>query len=157
MSISRPHRGGASVGRLADLDPVEAGAVLCLRLWCDGPAARTQVRGDFAKVLGPEVARRALNSFEELCDLCVSHGRRPLIRHHLTCQCLGADEACFATFIAAATEGARDDAILIATILVRADIAFCLIDHAQAFGLALKRMALKATLPVPPPAQDTFH
>lgn len=153
--ITPAHRGGAPVGYLTELGPVEAGAVLYLRLWCEGPDAQAQVWNDFATALGPEGGRRALKSFETVFDLCVCHGRRPLMRHHVTCQCLGADESCFANFIGYASEGEREDALLIATTIVRPDVATILVGAAQEFGLALRRMAIKADRMVAHP--ETLH
>ncbi|MEL6104228.1 MAG: hypothetical protein AAFR68_23370, partial [Pseudomonadota bacterium] len=89
--------------------------------------------------------------FETLCDLCVRHGRRPLMRHNVTCKCLGADESCFANFVGYASEGDREDALLIATTMVRPDVAPALVGVAQEFGLALKRMAIKANRPITKP------
>jgi len=129
------------------LDPVEAGAVLYLRLWCDGPSAQAQVWDDFSNMLGPTQGREALKSFETLCDLCIRHGRRPLMRHSVSCKCLGADESCFANFVAAAAEGENEDAIMIATLLVRPDMAPCLMAVAAQFGLALKRMTTGIPIP----------
>ncbi len=143
-----PHRGGAPVGYVTELGPVEAGAVLYLRLWCDGPEAQVQVWNDFATALGPKSGRKVLKSFETLCDLCVRHGRRPLMRHSVTCKCLGADESCFANFIGYASEGEREDALLIATTIVRPDMAPSLVGLAQEFGLALRQMAIKARQPI---------
>ncbi|MCX7561432.1 hypothetical protein OS190_17850 [Sulfitobacter sp. F26204] len=148
MNARTPHRGGAPVGYVTELGPVEAGAVLYLRLWCDGPDAQAQVWNDFATAFGPEHGRKVLKSFESLCDLCVRHGRRPLMRHHVTCKCLGADESCFANFVGYASEGEREDALLIATTIVRPDIAPSLVGLAQEFGLALRRMAVKADRPI---------
>jgi len=144
MNAMTPHRGGAPVGLVTELGPVEAGAVLYLRLWRDGPEAQLQVWNDFATALGPECGRKALRSFECLCDLCVQHGRRPLMRHHVSCKCLGGDEACFANFIGYASEGEREDALLIATTLVRPDMAPSLAGLAQDVGLALRQMAVRA-------------
>ena len=155
MNAITPHRGGAPVGYIAELDLVEAGAVLYLRLWCDGPDAQAQVWNDFATVLGPENGRKALKSFARLCDLCVRHARRPLMRHHVSCKCLGADESCFANFVGYASEGEREDALFIATTIVRPDIAPILVGHAQEFGLALRRMAIKADQPIEKPI--TLH
>lgn len=154
-AMSPPHRGGAPVGYVTELGPVEAGAVLYLRLWCDGPDAQTQVWNDFATALGPEKGRKALKSFETLCDLCVRHGRRPLMRHNVTCKCLGADEACFANFVGYASEGDREDALMIATTIVRPDMAAVLVGVAEEFGLALRRMALMAKHPIATP--KTLH
>lgn len=136
-----PPRGGASVGFMTELNPVEAAAVLYLRLWSEGDAGRARMRADFRMALGSDGGHRQHAAFCQLCELCVTHGRRPLMRHHLTCKCLGADESCFANFIASAAEGSREDAILIATLIVRADVAFGLADLAQQVGLAFRRMA----------------
>lgn len=150
MNAMTPHRGGTPVGFVAELGPVEAGAVLYLRLWCDGPEAQAQISRDFATALGPDSGRSAVQSLETLCDLCVRHGRRPLMRHHVTCKCLGADESWFATFIGYASEGERDDAFLIATTMVRPDLAPALVGMAQDVGLALRQMAIKAHRPLTP-------
>ena len=144
MTDASQNRGGAPVGYVAELGPVEARAVLYLRLWCDGTNAQTQVWNDFAVALGPLQGRNALKSFEKLCNLCVQHGRRPLMRHHVTCKCLGADESCFANFIGYASEGNREDALLIATTMVKPNVAPTLVGLAQEFGLALRRMAIMA-------------
>lgn len=140
-----PHRGGAPVGYVSELAPIEAGAVLYLRLWFDGPAAQAQVWDDFASALGPSAGRAALKSFEHLCDFCVRYGRRPLMRHHVTCSCLGADESCFATFIGYASEGAREDALMMATTIVRPDMAAPLAGLAEEVGMALRRIVGPAT------------
>ncbi|WP_305971091.1 MULTISPECIES: hypothetical protein [unclassified Mameliella] len=136
-------RGGAPVGYLSELGPVEAGAVLYLRLWNDGDASRSEVWNDFARHLGAAEGRQALGAFEELCALCARHCRRPLMRHHVTCKCLGADESCFATFIGYASEGQREDALLLAMTLVRPDMAPILAGLAEDFGLALRRMTCR--------------
>lgn len=146
MSAAAPHRGGAPVGYVAELGPVEAGAVLYLRLWFDGSDAQSKIWKDFATLLGPQHGRKALKSFKALCDRCVRHGRRPLMRHHVTCKCLGADESCFADFIGYASEGEREDALRIATTIVNPNMAPELVGLAQDFGLALRRMARKANM-----------
>jgi hypothetical protein len=142
-------RGAAAVGLVADLQAVEAGAVMYFRLWHDGPSAREIMSSDFVATMGPDIGRRTLASFQAICSLCATHGRRTLVHHHLNCRCVGADEACFANFIGAAAEGAHEDALLIATMLVRADLAPSLTYHAEAFGLALKRMELRAAQAAP--------
>jgi hypothetical protein len=144
MSISNQNRGGADVGFITELDGVEAASVIYLRLWCDGPDAQAQIRDDFASSLGPERGRSALKSFEDLCSLCSRHGRRPLMRHSLQCKCLGADESCFANFIAAAATGEREDAMLIATLLVRPDVAPLIASLAADVGRAFMMMRLGA-------------
>ena len=85
-----------------------------------------------------------MTAFETLSALCAQYGRRPLMRHGLDCKCVGADESCFANFIGYASEGAREDAMLMATNLVRPDMALVLVGLAEEFGFALKHMAIKA-------------
>jgi len=149
--------GAAAVGHISDLEPLEGFAVLYLRLWCDSPTTQEQVWNDFAGRLGPAAGREAVRALEDLCSLCARHGRRALIRHQLTCQCLGADEACFANLVAHAVDGEREDALLIATLLVRPDVSPLLASAAQTFGLALKRMALRTDHKAEPAAPQTIH
>lgn len=142
MTITQQKRGSAPVGLITDLDSIEAASVIYLRLWCDGPQAQAVVWNDFAKCLGTQRAKKALHAFEQLCNLCARHGRRPLMHHAVECQCLGADESCFANFIATAATGEREDALLIATLLVRADVAPIVASLAADVGLALHQLRL---------------
>ena len=162
MTQTTPPRGAAPVGFLTELGSVEAASVIYLRLWCDGPESQAQVWNDFAARLGPNQGRKALKSFEDLCALCTRHGRRPLMRHSVQCKCLGADESCFANFVAAAATGEREDAMLIATLLVRADVAPMIASLACDVGLALKQMQLGApadfaAAPLPNQTPKTLH
>lgn len=144
MSVADRARGGAPVGRVADLDAVEAAAVIYFRLWCEGPCARGRVEEDFCTRLGQTHGQSALSALGSMMELCARHGRRPLMRHGVSCTCLGADEACFATFIAQAATGAREDALMMAMLMVRPDMAPMLTGMAAQFGLALGRMQLGA-------------
>lgn len=159
MISAKQNRGGAPVGFITELGAVEAASVLYLRLWCDGPASQSQMWSDFARELGPVQGRSAMQSFEELCRLCTQHGRRPLMRHSVQCKCLGADESCFANFIATAADGEREDAMLIATLLVRPDVAPLIASLATNFGLALKQMHLSAPrdMTTSLPSSQTLH
>ena len=156
MSVAQDKRGGAAVGLITELSGLEAASVIYLRLWCDGADAQLQVRNDFTTCLGADQGRKAVRSFEELCSLCAKHGLRPLMRHSIHCKCLGSDESCFANFIATATEGEREDAMLIATLLVRPDFAPLIAALAADFGLALKRMHLSAPRDLSAPSH-TLH
>lgn len=133
-------RGGAPVGHLGELDEVEASSVLYLRLWCSGAEGQTQVRDDFAATLGRAGGAVALETLETFLCAAVEHGRRPLVRHDVLCSCVGADEAVIANFVAAAVSGDRDDALMIATLLVRAEMAPALTDLARQVGLTLRSL-----------------
>lgn len=158
MTQNTHHRGGAPVGFMTELDAIEAASVIYLRLWNSGPEAQVQVWNDLARGLGAERGKTALRSFETLCATCAQHGRRPLMRHSVHCKCIGADESCFANFIATAATGEREDAMLIATLLVRPDVAPLVASLAADFGLALMQMRLAAPRDVTPShATRTLH
>ncbi|WP_170763806.1 hypothetical protein [Ruegeria lacuscaerulensis] len=150
---SHSTRGGTAVGRLSDLTPIEAGAVMYLRLWGDGASGRADAASDFKVALGVDCGRAAMLTLDRLCSLCANYGRRPLIRHGLGCSCLGADENCFAQMIAAASEGAREDAMMMATLIVRPDFAPALTSLSEELGLALRRMT--AAIPIPNTGHET--
>lgn len=139
MSEATLSRGGATVGSLSALPALEAEAVLCLRHWFSGPEARRHMRAQLTASLGGTGAEDAVNHFRQLCQLCLSHGRRPLVRHGLHCDCLGADENVFANLIAAAAEGEHADAMMLATLIVAPRMAPGLMSAATEFGQALKQ------------------
>ena len=60
------------------------------------------------------------------------------MRHGGGCPCLGADEAAFAQLVQTATEGEREDALMLACCMVRPDLAPSLVHLAQMAGLALR-------------------
>ena len=133
-------RGGAPVGYLDEISPVEAASVVYLRLWADGSFGRDRVWADFEPIVGHEETMKALQTFGQLCSLCVNYGRRPLARHGINCRCLGGDEACFATFMSYVCEGEREDAFLMAANMVRPKIASNLVTLAEDFGAVLKKV-----------------
>lgn len=143
MSPIRPPRGAAAVGRITELDPVEAGAVLYMRLCASAPDALDRMTDNFISLLGAEAGHRAATQLHRLIELCNGHARRPLCPHALGCTCLGGDEACFARMVASAAEGAGEDALMMALLLVRADIAPVISGLAQDAGLSLRRMTLR--------------
>ncbi len=158
MSQPPSHRGGATVGVLSELPPIEATAVRHLRQWFDSPGTRLEMRDEVISHLGAELTDVALQTFGQLCMLCVQHGRRPLIRHGLQCACLGADENCFANMVAAAADGQVDDTMLFASLIVRPSMARELLPLASEFGFLLRQMTTAMPPPLPRrPASTTLH
>ena len=51
MRPSQISRGGAPVGFLSELDPIESTAITYLRLWCQSLEAQTAIARDFEIVL----------------------------------------------------------------------------------------------------------
>ncbi len=96
--------------------------------------------------------------FEELLDLLADYRRRPLVRHAPDCRCVGADEAVFAHFVTTAATGEREDAMLIATLLVRADVSPLAASLAQTVGLMVHAAAgPHSAPPKPPPRSPSLH
>ncbi len=157
MSSRTKHRGGAPVGYINELDPIESSAVCYLRLWCEGFEAQRAIVRDLETAFGEETGRRVAGNFEELCKLCIHHGRRPLMRHGVQGKCLGADESCLANFIAYAADGARDDAMIIAMTIVSPDKAPFLACLAENFGMALREMAVTTRVMAPQTINQTLH
>ena len=131
-------RGSVPVSRLDVLPDAELCLICYLRLW--NPSRST---GGAWAATAPEVVEglgtEFLQQFDELLLLLSSHGRRPLMRHAADCRCVGADEAVFAHFVMTAATGAREDAMLMATLLVRADMAPLVLSQAQGIGLSVLR------------------
>jgi hypothetical protein len=142
MSVEPRHPGAAPVGRLAELPPLEREVIHCLRLWCAGPDGPGAVSRELAARHGALIGRGLAADFGELVRTMAGHSRRPLVGHAPGCPCAGADECVFARFAALAAEGAREEAILMATLMVRADLALCLATRAEAIGLRLMRNRL---------------
>lgn len=134
----RPEPGASPVGKIAHLPATEAWWVRALRLWCDGADGQAALRDQLANQLGDEAAETFFARFTDLVALLLRHGRRPLMRHGLGCECVGADEAVFALFCAQAV-GDREEAMMIACLLVRADVAPIAVSLAQTLGLDLMR------------------
>lgn len=160
MTSTRDQRGGATVAHLQDYDAITAASVVYFRMWCNGADTQATVVDDLTTTLGMGRGQMAAAAFSDLCGMCALHGRRPMMRHALHCKCVGADEASFAHFIATAAEGDRDDAMLIAILLVRPDVAPIITSLAADFGLALKQMNLaapRAIAQIPSQSQPTLH
>lgn len=144
------NRGGVPVGKMKFLPRFEAGVVFYLRLWSDGTEAQSHMRKDFTIALGREWGTQSYRTFQELCRMIGRFGHRPMMRHHLDCECLGADENVFANFVAAAAEGSREDAMMLASLIVRPDAAPMLTSLAEDIGHALRSMTSQPqTTPLP--------
>jgi hypothetical protein len=130
--------GGQAVSRIALLPDLEAWWVRALRLWCDGEAGQGALRDQLTAHMGAEAAETFFARFTDLMALMMRHGRRPLMRHALECDCVGADEAVFALFCAQAV-GDREEAMMIACLILRADVAPIAVSLAQTLGLDLSR------------------
>ena len=136
VANASPVRGAAAVGMLADMPPLERGVVHLLRQWCDGEAGRIAVAEEFTAIFGAERTALEVNTLSHLITMMVQMGRRPLMRHHAQCACLGGDESAFAQMVAAATAGDREDAMAFALTMLPPDIAYEAVQTAKYVGRA---------------------
>lgn len=137
MSGGSASRGGTPVGYLSEFPASEVRAISLLRSWCsDGAACAASLA---EAELGPGDAGPTVSVVGQIASMLAHHGRRPMIRHACACDCVGGDEACFATLVSAAAEGAREDAMMLACLMVRADMSPALVALAEELGLRLKR------------------
>ncbi len=144
-------RGGAPVGVLSELPPVELAAIFYLRHWFSGN--QEQVWRDFSKTFSRADAAVAMASFEDLMRAVQNNTRRPLMRHSPECECFGGDECAFAQFVAAATSGDEHDAMTFALHLFDGVQAKCALGAAAMCGHAFISMVAcskRSTTPTHP-------
>lgn len=154
MMSPEERRGGAPVGYLHEFDAPDAQAICLLRHWCtDGEAGLHQYLSGGSTKFKTAVLTDAMS---QIGSVLAQHGRRPFMRHDAQCQCVGGDEACFATMINAAAEGAREDAMMLACLMVRADFSPVLVGLAEQLGLALRSGTPMAEVQIRP-ADAVLH
>ena len=123
---------------------------MLMRQWCQDEDGRIAVAQDFTRALGHDGAK-AVNLLAHLISLIVHHGRRPMMRHDLTCTCIGGDESAFAQMVAAAAAGDREDAMAFALTMLPAEIALEAVQTAGPLGLLIHAMARYLDQPPFPP------
>ncbi len=132
--------GGAPVGKMQLLDLEEFTIISFLRRWCDGGIARTQLQKELVINLGYAKGAQFFQSFKSLCEIIFYHGRRTLVRHQTDCSCVGADESCFAQLILRAGNNYKEDAILIALLLVPPHLTSETFALASQIGTSIKSL-----------------
>ena len=143
--------GAAPVGQLSDLAPLERRIVRSLRLLGHGETGRAALRMDLAASLGSDTAGAIGGRLEELLLSLMRHARRPVACHDIACPCVGGDEYALARFVSLAAEGDREDAMLLAALLVRTDIVHCLAPLAEEVGLRVGRLGMAMLRPASGP------
>lgn len=135
----RPNGPTTPVARIDALPDLEAWCVTALRHWMDGPATQAVLRRDLGCSHGVAGACAILRDLDSLLDLICRDGRRQMMRRHVNCAGVAADEAVFARFVATAATGPREDALLMAMLIVRPDVAPLAASLGQRIGLSCLR------------------
>lgn len=155
------NRGGAPVGHVAELPPLERAALLYFRQWRNGPNGREAVAHAFSQVFTPTRAVQEVNTLAALMAYLSVGQRRPIMGHCTGCACFGGDESAFVNLIAAAAADDKEDAMAFALTLMRPDAAWQAVMAAKDFGLALlglNRSFVATEMALPAwPAPKTRH
>ena len=101
------------------------------------------MRSDLANGLGAPRAAMATDAFAAMFNMLTRHPRNPLRHHALQSACLHPDETSFARFVANAASGDREDALWLAMLMVRADLAPQLTAVAADFALRIRQMLVQ--------------
>lgn len=158
MKLPRDMAGAAPVNALDALPEPERFLVGLLRQWYDGPDGPERVAVCLRGRLGAAKARICLRAMEDTFGILLRHARRRLMRHRTDCACVGADEAVFAHFVMVAAKGDREDAMLIASLLVDGALLLPLTEAARQAGLCLCQAAVRdGLLGIPDPPSATRH
>lgn len=132
--------GGTPIATAVELSSLQRRVVRYVRAWFESPGGANAVLTEAGQLLDPGSAWSVVSNLNAIFRTLARCGRRPLVRHKPDCICVGTDERCFAHFIETAATGQREDALLLASLMVREDAAPLVVAHAQRLGLALMRM-----------------
>ncbi len=133
-----PPRGAAPVALLDEISDEESYAISFLRHWSSDEKSKTKVIAELVKHLGKHRAPDAEQCLDTLHFFLTTHPITPIIYHDLTCDCVGAHEACFANFITLAANAKKKDALIFASLLVNPRFLEVFHQSGEKFGLAIK-------------------
>ena len=131
-------RGGATVGYMVDIEEEEFLFISYFRSYCDGYESRIKLQDVFISNLGVEEGYATLDALDSFCELIYKKGRRQLIRHDVSCECIGADENCLCQLVFSACEENIDDAKLIGTLITDAYLAEEITMLARKIGMSIR-------------------
>jgi len=156
MKHARDMIGTAPVGHISEVTGLSGMVIACLRHWNRGGAAAAL--GLLREHMDPRQAGASFTALQDLADTLDRCMRRPLLCHAPHCHHVGSDEAAFARFVEEAALGVREDALMLASLLVDARGILPLTDAAERLGLHLHRAGLCKDRPrIPDPASQTRH
>ncbi len=132
--------GGAPVGKMEYLSLEEYTIISFLRRYCDGEISRQALRKELIINLGYSAGEKTFDDLKNLFENIFKHGRRALIRHKTDCDCVGADESCFAQLILRAMNNYKEEAILISLLLMPPDFSADTVRLASEIGNSIKNL-----------------
>lgn len=106
---------------LQELSEGERLVLWAFRRWVSGREHLPMLAREFARQFRQSEARPALIALDAALTGLTRHARRTIVYHQPCCACLGADEVCLISIVAALQSGARHAARIMAQWLVRID------------------------------------
>ena len=132
--------GGAAVGKMEYLSLEEYTIISFLRRYCDGEISRKTLKKELIINLGYSAGEKTFDCLKNLFENIFNYGRRALIRHKIDCDCVGADESCFAQLILRAGNNYKEEAILISLLLMPPDFSSETVRLASEIGASIKNL-----------------
>ena len=132
--------GGAAVGKMEYLSLEEYTIISFLRRYCDGEISRQTLKKELIVNLGYSEGEKMFDSLNNLFKSIFNNGRRALIRHKIECDCVGADESCFAQLILRAANNYKEEAVLISLLLMPPDLSAETVSLASEIGTSIKKL-----------------
>jgi len=110
-------RGGETIASLRSMEPWQSELIVLLRTWCSGPEGPSDVMDKLRVNLSHSEAVDAYRAAGRLLQKVSETTYRPLVRHGISCPCVGADEALLVHLVRLASDGQLQDAALMAGLL----------------------------------------
>ena len=130
--------GATPVGFLTELTALEATSISLLRAWCNSEETQFEVITNLILNLGSEKGNQVAEYLRNICKILFLHSRRTFMRHNMDCQCIGADEAYFATIILSATNNNIEEAKSISSLILKPSLLSDFVITAKELGSAIK-------------------
>lgn len=124
VEAESPRQTGPAVARPTTVQELAEGERLVLwafRRWVGGPEHLPMLAREFDRQFRRSEARPALVALDAALTVLSRQARRTIVYHQPCCACLGADEVCFLSIVAAAQSGAINAARAMANWLVRGE------------------------------------
>lgn len=131
----------------AELDPSERLIVWAFRRWLLGLPQNAGehwsfVWNDFARQFGAQDGKEALSAFTGLIKGLQCYARRTIHHHQPCCPCLGADEVCLVSLVAACQNHQRQLARALAEWMVQSDGVGDLLEAGMRLARVMQRHSL---------------
>lgn len=104
------------------------------RRWVCGPEHLPMLAREFDRQFRRSDAQPALQCFDAALTALARNARRTIVYHQPCCACLGVDEVCFLSIVAAAQTGAGSAARAMTAWLVRSDGVDAFLQPLEAFA-----------------------